>query len=157
MRMRRSFFCVFALPFLTLWTGCSLEEAELKQLAAVRDKLEQGLPVKIVCFGDSVTGLYYHTGGRRAYTDLIGLALRRSFPEVSITAINAGISGNDTRDALARITEDVLSHKPDLVTVMFGLNDMTKVPLEEFKANLIEIIKRCRAGGAEVLSPLPTT
>ena len=38
---------------------------------------------------------------------------------------------------------------------MFGLNDMTKVPLEEFKANLIEIIKRCRAGGAEVLLSTP--
>ncbi len=155
MRIGMPFFCWFALPFLTLWTGCSLEKAEPEHLAAVRAKLEQGLSVKVVCFGDSVTGLYYHTGGRRAYTDLLALALRRSFPEASITAINAGISGNDTRDALARITEDVLSHEADLVTVMFGLNDMTKVPLDEFKANLIEIIKRCRASGAEVLLSTP--
>ncbi len=155
MRIRGSFFCGFVLPFLTLWMGCSFEEVAPRQLAVVRAKLEQGLPMKIVCFGDSVTGLYYHTGGRRAYTDLLGLALRRSFPEASITAINAGVSGNDTRDALARITEDVLSHKPDLVTVMFGLNDMTKVPLDEFKANLMEIIKRCRASGSEVLLSTP--
>ena len=155
MRIGMPLFYWCALPFLTLWAGCSLEEAEPEHLAAVQDKLEQGGSVKIVCFGDSVTGLYYHTGGRRAYTDLLALALRRSFPEASVTAINAGISGNDTRDALARITEDVLSHKPDLVTVMFGLNDMTKVPLDEFKANLIEIIKRCRASGAEVLLSTP--
>ncbi len=153
MRMPLSY--VFVLLLLPLWTGCSLEEADPKQLTEVRSKLEQGMPVKIVCFGDSVTGLYYHTGGRRAYTDLLQLALRRSFPEASVTAINAGISGNDTRDALARISEDVLSQKPDLVTVMFGLNDMTKVPLDEFKTNLIEIIKRCRASGAEVLLSTP--
>ena len=155
MRMGMTSSYWLALPVLTVWIGCSAQQAELEQLAAVRSKLEQGLPVKIVCFGDSVTGLYYHTGGRRAYTDLLALSLRRSFPEASVTAINAGISGNDTRDALARIAEDVLGHKPDLVTVMFGLNDMTKVPLSEFKTNLIEIIKRCRASGAEVLLSTP--
>ena len=155
MRMGMTSSYWLALPVLTVWMGCSAQQAELDQLAAVRSKLEQGLPVKIVCFGDSVTGLYYHTGGRRAYTDLLALSLRRSFPEASVTAINAGISGNDTRDALARIAEDVLGHKPDLVTVMFGLNDMTKVPLSEFKTNLIEIIKRCRGSGAEVLLSTP--
>jgi len=31
------------------------------------EKLKANQPVKIVCLGDSVTGVYYHTGGRRAY------------------------------------------------------------------------------------------
>jgi hypothetical protein len=38
-------------------------------------KLKAGEPVKIVCLGDSVTGIYYHTGGRRAYPEMLGLAL----------------------------------------------------------------------------------
>ena len=34
--------------------------------------------VRIVCFGDSITGLYYHSGGRRAYCDLLGMEMIRT-------------------------------------------------------------------------------
>ncbi|MCA9024366.1 MAG: DUF2920 family protein [Planctomycetaceae bacterium] len=114
-------------------------------------------PVRVVCFGDSVTGLYYHTGGRRAYTDLLGIALRRLCPRAVITTINAGISGHTTRDALARIDKDVLDQKPSLVTVMFGLNDMTRVPLDEYRTNLKTIIEKCRGVGAKVVLCTPNS
>src|SRR5262249_21848858 len=42
-----------------------------------------------------------------------------------------------------------------LVTVMFGLNDMTHVPLDEYRKNLGRIVARCRAAGAEVLLCTP--
>ena len=121
----------------------------------IADKLQAGSPVRIVCFGDSVTGLYYHTGGRRAYTDMIGIALRQTIPSANVTLINAGISGNTTREALGRIEQDVLAHRPTLVTVMFGLNDMTRVPLAEYRENLQQIVDRCRSVGAEVLLCTP--
>ena len=114
-------------------------------------------PVRVVCFGDSVTGLYYHTGGRRAYTDLLGIALRRLCPRADVTTINAGISGHTTRDALARIDKDVLAHDPSLVTVMFGLNDMTRVPLDEYRTNLKTIIEKCRGVGARVVLCTPNS
>lgn len=114
-------------------------------------------PVRVVCFGDSVTGVYYHTGGRRAYTDMLALALERLYPAAQVEAFNAGISGHTTVDGLKRLEADVLSHKPHLVTVMFGLNDMTRVPLEEFEANLSTIIGRCRDIGAEVLLCTPNS
>lgn len=114
-------------------------------------------PVRVVCFGDSVTGLYYHTGGRRAYTDLLGIALRRLCPRADVTTINAGISGHTTRDALARIDKDVLAHNPSLVTVMFGLNDMTRVPLDEYRINLKTIIEKCRGVGAKVVLCTPNS
>ncbi len=34
-----------------------------------------------------------------------------------------GVPGDNTFDALHRIEEDVLSHKPDFVTVFLGTND----------------------------------
>lgn len=111
----------------------------------------------VVCFGDSVTGVYYHTGSRRAYTDMLEIALERESPGVDVTAINAGISGNTTVDALARIDRDVLAQKPDLVTVMFGLNDMSRVPLNEFKVNLATIIQKCTEVGAEVILCTPNS
>jgi lysophospholipase L1-like esterase len=108
-------------------------------------------PVRIVCFGDSITGVYYHTGSRRAYPDMLQLALQRLYPKAKVSVHNAGISGHNTRHALARLDKDVLKLKPHLVTVMFGMNDLVAVPLDEFKANLGEIIRRCRKASAEVL------
>lgn len=125
-------------------------------LARVAAMLEAGAePVRIVCFGDSVTGLYYHTGGRRTYSDMLQIALQRLYPAASVTVINAGISGHSTVNALARIGTDVLAHRPHLVTVMFGLNDMTKLTLEEYSTNLTSIITQCRATSAEVLLCTP--
>ncbi len=118
-------------------------------------RLQSSEPLKIVCFGDSVTGVYYHTGSRRAYTDMVGIAIKKLYPESQLTMINAGISGHTTVNALARIDRDVLKHTPTLVTVMFGLNDMTRVPLETYEANLKTIIQKCRKVGAEVLLCTP--
>jgi lysophospholipase L1-like esterase len=122
---------------------------------SLRRKLATGQPVRIVCFGDSVTGVYYHTGSRRAYTDMLGIALSRAVGQAKLQMINAGISGHTTVNALARLDRDVLSHKPDLVTVMFGLNDMTRVPLDEYRANLKTIVAKCRAAGSEVVLATP--
>ncbi|WP_254053955.1 GDSL-type esterase/lipase family protein [Singulisphaera sp. GP187] len=131
------------------------EEPKPPVLKSTREALQGGKPVRVVCFGDSVTGVYYHTGGRRAYTDMLRLALRRSCPTANLTMTNAGISGHTTRDALARIDRDVLSHKPTLVTVMFGLNDVARIPIEEYRKNLDEIVARCQSAGVEVLLCTP--
>jgi acyl-CoA thioesterase-1 len=116
-----------------------------------KELLAAGKPVTIVCFGDSITGVYYHTGGRRAYPEMLETGLRTAYPNVQVKVINAGVSGHTTREALARIDRDVLKHKPQLVTVMFGMNDMVRVPLDEFKKNMVEIKERCQKAGAEVL------
>jgi lysophospholipase L1-like esterase len=121
------------------------------------EKLKTGQPVKVVCLGDSVTGIYYHTGGRRAYPEMLALALQMMYPKAEVTVVNAGISGNKTCDGLNRLQIDVLDHKPDLVTVMFGLNDLTVLEITDFRANLAEIIRRCRATGAEVMLCTPNS
>ncbi len=125
-------------------------------LAAAPEKTSQLLfagkePVRIVCIGDSITGVYYHTGGLRAYPEMLEIALHKLYPQAQVTVRNAGISGDTTKGALARLDRDVLAHKPHLVTVMFGMNDMVRTPLAEFQSNLKEIIARCRQAGAEVL------
>ena len=112
-------------------------------------------PIRVVCFGDSVTGVYYHTGSLRAYTTMLELALEHGLPGTRVDATNAGISGHTTADGLARIDSDVLAHKPDIVTVMFGLNDMVRVPLADYRKNLVTIVTRCRAIGAEVVLATP--
>jgi len=114
-----------------------------------------GKPLKIVCFGDSVTGLYYHTGGRRAYPELLAEALREAHPDTSVMVINSGRSGHTTANGLGRIVSDVLTHRPHLVTIMFGLNDVAKLPIGAFRENLIDIVSKCRGIGAEVILCTP--
>lgn len=128
---------------------------DVGELSAVRQKLAMKQLVKIVRLGDSVTGIYYHTGGRRAYPEMLEIALRQVAPEAEISVINAGISGNSTIDALKRLQKDVLDHRPDVVTVMFGLNDMARVPENDFQANLEQIIAQCRGVNAAVILCTP--
>src|SRR5262245_61679351 len=96
------------LVFSLFFAFASFTLAKESQLPKTRAALESGQPVKIVCFGDSVTGVYYHTGGRRAYTDMLGIALKKACPKADVTMINAGISGHATTNALERIERDVL-------------------------------------------------
>ncbi len=109
----------------------------------------------VVCLGDSVTGVYYHTGGHRAFPEMLELALRQIKPDAALHVINAGISGHTTTDGLARLEQDVLQHHPTLVTISFGLNDMTRVPPEQFRANLEQLIDRCRVSQCLVVLCTP--
>ncbi len=112
-------------------------------------------PVTIVCLGDSVTGVYYHTGGVRAYPEMLEVAIKKVEPKANVTVINAGISGNSTENGLDRLDRDVLANKPDLVTVTFGLNDMNRFSEEQFRKNLETIVARCREAKSQVLLCTP--
>ncbi|TXT33703.1 MAG: G-D-S-L family lipolytic protein [Planctomycetota bacterium] len=126
---------------LLLFFGLQLSRAEdeAKPLLTFGEK-----PVTIVCLGDSVTGVYYHE-----------IAIKLAIPKANVTVINAGISGNTTQNGLDRLDRDVLSKKPDLVTVSFGLNDMTRIPEEQFRKNLETIVARCREAKADVVLCTP--
>ena len=127
-------------------------------ITRISDLLEEGKkPVRIVCFGDSITGVYYHTGGRRAYPEMLEIALRRLCPAARVSIINSGVSGNTTEAGLARIESDVLSHQPHRVTVMFGMNDAARLPVEAYHANLKRILGRCCNAGSEVLLCTPNS
>lgn len=114
-------------------------------------------PTTIVCLGDSVTGVYYHTGGYRAYPEMLEIAIRKVLPNSRVKVINAGISGHSTTEGLARLDRDVLAKKPDLVTISFGLNDMARVSEEQFRKNLDTLVVRCREAKAAVVLCTPNT
>lgn len=127
-------------------------------MAQVIEKFSSGKePVRIVCFGDSITGIYYHTGGRRAWPDMLGIALQRIYPHEKVEIINAGISGNTTGTGLTRMEKDVLAYKPHLVIVMYGMNDCAGAQPEIFSDNLKHIVQRSRDAGAEAVLCTPNS
>lgn len=117
-------------------------------------------PVRIACLGDSITGAYYHSGNRRAWPEMLQVALARLYPKADVEVFNAGVSGNTSAQGLARLQRDVLARKPHLVIVMFGMNDLAygaATPEQDaarkagFAGNLKAMVEACRAAGAEVL------
>jgi lysophospholipase L1-like esterase len=106
--------------------------------------------VTIVAFGDSITAGY---AVRRGFPSFWKEMLKRKYLDSRIEMINSGTSGDTTMDGLARLDWAVLAYEPDLVTINFGINDCVMgLGLEEFETNLVEMVRRIRAGPAsEVL------
>jgi len=148
-----------AMSILAAWgaiLGAPSPAAANDLLPKTRAMLSEGTQtVRVVCFGDSITGVYYHTGGRRAWCDMLGIALQRAYPKAKVEMINAGISGHSTVQALARIQKDVLDKKPQLVVIKFGMNDVVAADIQKYVANMRQIVNQCRQAGAEVVICTP--
>lgn len=102
-------------------------------------------PVEAIVFlGDSITS-GHSLPREQAFPALVGQAL-------GVRAINAGVSGNTSGDALRRVEPDVLAHQPRLVVVQLGGNDfLRQVPKDETFANLDAILERLTNAGAAVV------
>lgn len=142
---------LLVLILFSLW-GCAKKSGEKGEYTwRTIQKLSLGLEVTIVALGNSIT---QGEGTKDNYVNMWKKALKEKYPTANLEMVNAGISGNTARDGLERLEKDVLKHKPDLVSISFGWNDLAeRVEREKFKRNLKEIIKRIkdRNSHAEIL------
>ncbi len=98
----------------------------------------------IICFGDSLT---FGTGASENMDYPSQLSRMISKP-----IINAGIPGDTTEMASARIEEDVLSRSPKIVLITLGGNDLkNRVSKEMAHQNLKNIIVSIQDQGALVI------
>ncbi len=130
----------------------------------IRDKInldKDGLtkygPINIVALGDSIThGMF--KGSEIDYEAVYWNRLRKKIYEIKsyvpVNVINAGIGGATAKTAVDRVDSQVLIHKPDLITICFGLNDLCE-SLDVFISSLGEIFKKCKDSGAEVIYMTP--
>jgi len=101
----------------------------------------------LVCFGDSLTA-GYGTDPGESYPDYLQADLDAH--GYSYRVVNAGVSGNTTKDAINRLA-GILAMKPAVVVVEFGGNDgLRGLPIEDSRANLDTIIAKLKASGAKV-------
>lgn len=129
---------------------------------------------RIVFAGDSVTdmeseqpvgeGLFDNLG--RGYVRVVDNMLAAYYPEVFVRVTNSGISGNTSRDLLARYQRDVVDLDPDWVSICIGINDVWRqfdtpaivsdqVFPEEYEENVEKMILavKDRVKGIFILSP----
>ena len=103
---------------------------------------------KILALGDSLTA-GYGLPPEYSFASRLEKALGQEGKKVRV--INGGVSGDTAYDGLRRL-EELLKHRPDLVIVEFGANDLYMgLPVEEVSDNLTRIIDKCLSSGARVL------
>ena len=116
---------------------------------------EVGAEAEIVMLGDSITkGVRAGVKLEETFAAITETRLRELGWKVRVT--NVGIGGERTDQALQRLERDVLVKKPRLVTIMYGTNDSyvdagkdaSRLPLEAYRANLMQLVGRVRAAGA---------
>ena len=110
--------------------------------------------MKTLCiFSDSI-GVGQGVSPHKSWVHLLSEYLKDWY------VINASRNGDTTRLALERMRFDVLSHRPNVVYIQFGMNDanvwadangIPRVTLFAFRFNLLEMVRRCEAIGSEVI------
>ncbi|KQO15328.1 SGNH/GDSL hydrolase family protein [Paenibacillus sp. Leaf72] len=133
-------------------------------------KLERGQ--KLLFIGDSITdcdrnkqngeGLFGALG--RGYVAQVDALLQAVYPELGIRVVNMGTGGHTVRDLKARWQEDVTDKKPDVLSIMIGINDVWRqydtpfitewhVYIEEYEQTLRELVALAKpvAGSGIVL------
>jgi acyl-CoA thioesterase I len=102
----------------------------------------------IVTFGDSLTA-GYGTDAGNSYPDFLERDLNAM--GFNYHVVNAGISGNTTKDGVERLDE-VLALKPSVVIVAFGGNDgLRGLPIESTRKNLDQIVSTLEGANIKVV------
>lgn len=80
---------------------------------------------KILFIGDSITdsGRFSSPPLGNGYVQFFKDIVDVERPELKLEVINKGISGNTIRDLRERWEDDVIYHRPDVVSVLIGIND----------------------------------
>ena len=141
----------------------------IKKIIKKQENLHESRQPVIAFLGDSVTQGCYElfmqdgrikpaTRASEGYSSKVKELLELLYPTVPVNIINAGISGDSAFGGLRRLERDVLSYKPDLVVVCFGINDsgLEADGLERYKESLAGIFDGIKSFGAEIIFMTPS-
>lgn len=113
----------------------------------------------IVFLGDSIT---QQGAGPKGYVTLFREAVEKARPDSGIKVIGAGIGGHKVPNLEARLDKDVLAHKPNVVVIYIGINDVWHstrgqgTDIATFETGLRSLVKRCNDAGARVILATPS-
>lgn len=143
-----------------------MECAKHGAVRRVLEKAARGEEITVAAIGGSITAGSKARVGNNAqeFTEALGGEncwfnrmvdyLRARFPQTNIKAVNAGIGATPSFLGTFRLEEMVLSHKPDLVTVEFSVNDHSQSPnllSAECTEAYESVVRKCLEAGAAVI------
>ncbi|MBL4886342.1 MAG: hypothetical protein JKY95_17660 [Planctomycetaceae bacterium] len=117
-----------------------------------------------MAFGDSTTA---SRGQLRVYSDLLQGEFRSR--KIDAKVFNAGVGGNTTQRAGVRFEADVLSRKPDVTIIQFGINDSAvdvwrsppsvkpRIGVDQYERNLRLFIQKLESQGSEIILMTPNS
>lgn len=114
--------------------------------------------INIVCHGHSVPAGYARTPAVHpfdAYPYLLHVGLNQRFPHAVVNVIVTAIGGENSEQGVKRFERDVLSLRPDVVTIDYGLNDRA-IGLARAERAWRSMIELALAHGIKVLLLTPT-
>lgn len=99
-----------------------LSTGNMTRMADVFQKAQNGEDITVAYIGGSITE-GYNAGTTEFYAKTCTDLLQGYFPDITVTGVNAGISGTPSLLGNLRLERDVLSADPDIVFVEFAVND----------------------------------
>jgi acyl-CoA thioesterase I len=164
----RSGFPVWALVLVLIWVaGMDAKSGDVTAdpktyLAEVTSLFQRHWPtnrmVHIVCHGHSVPAGYFKTpvvDTFNAYPHLLHRGLKERFPFAVLNVTVTAIGGEESESGAKRFERDVLSLRPDVVTIDYALNDR-RIGLARAEAAWRSMITNATARGIKVLLLTPT-
>jgi len=149
---------IFLSPILFLMgsiLGTEFHAIHAQQILTIKESVK---PIRIICLGDSITkGVRPGVTSEQTFEAILQARFQDEKKQVEI--LNAGIGSERTDQALSRLESDVITKKPEIVTIMYGANDSyidigkTEPRLSEmqFRNNLIEIVDRLQKARIQVI------
>jgi len=135
---------------------CAAYLAEL--VATLQAHWPDNRTINIVCHGHSVPAGYFATpvvDALHAYPHLLYRGLKQRFPFAVLNVIVTARGGEESDVGAARFAEDALCHKPDVVTIDYGLNDR-RIGLKHARSAWRTMIEQALARGCKVILLTPT-
>ena len=137
----------------------TLPETYLEQVKQLMQKQwPDNRTVNIVCHGHSVPSGYFKTpvvDTFNAYPHLLHQALKEKYPHAVINVIVTAVGGETSDKGAERFKDDVLSHRPDVITIDYALNDR-RIGLENTEKSLTSMITQAKSQGIKVILLTPT-
>ena len=131
-------------------------------LDSIKIELEKEWPknktINLVFHGHSVPSGYFRTpevNTLASYPHLTLVKVKRLYPVAVVNSITTAIGGEQAEQGAERFKEEVLSHRPDILFIDYGLNDRS-IGLERAKKAWKSMIKEALAYGTKVILLTPT-
>ncbi|MFT5104918.1 MAG: lysophospholipase L1-like esterase, partial [Pseudoalteromonas tetraodonis] len=160
---RRNFLKGSAISAGAIATGSTVNAQEAKSNASGVGGYNYRLPSfkkgsRLLFQGDSITDMKWGRNEKdrnhylgHSYVYLIASRLGVDMPEAELDVYNRGMSGHKVADLKKRWQKDAIDMKPDLLSVLIGVNDVSRGgPIDQWQADYRDLLAQSRRANADL-------